>query len=73
MEMHIDAIKPGWNVIIHDDLLATGGTAAASAELIKMQNAYVIGFAFLVELVFLKGKERLKHYSPNIVSLIDYN
>lgn len=73
MEMHIDAIKPGWNVIIHDDLLATGGTAAASAELIKMQNAHVIGFAFLVELVFLKGKERLKHYSPNIVSLIDYN
>lgn len=73
MEMHIDAIQPGWNVLVHDDLLATGGTAAASAELIKMQNAHVAGFAFLVELNFLKGKERLNHYSPNIVSLISFD
>lgn len=72
MEMHVDAIKPGWNVLVHDDLLATGGTAAASAELIKMQNANVAGFAFLVELAFLKGKERLNQYTPNIVSLIDF-
>ncbi|MFN7014569.1 MAG: adenine phosphoribosyltransferase [Bacteroidia bacterium] len=72
MEMHVDAIKPGWNVLVHDDLLATGGTAAASAELIKMQNANVAGFAFLVELTFLKGKERLNQYTPNIVSLINF-
>lgn len=73
MEMHIDAIKPGWNVLIHDDLLATGGTAAASAELIKMQNANVAGFAFLVELTFLKGKERLNQYTTNIVSLVNFD
>lgn len=72
MEMHVDAIQPGWNVLVHDDLLATGGTAAASAELIKMQNAKVIGFAFLVELTYLKGKERLNQYTPNIVSLISF-
>lgn len=72
MEMHVDALKPGWNVLVHDDLLATGGTAAASAELIKMQNANVAGFAFLVELTFLKGKERLNQYTPNVVSLIDF-
>lgn len=72
MEMHVDTIQSGWNVLVHDDLLATGGTAAASAELIKMQNANVIGFAFLVELAFLKGKERLNHYTPNIVSLISF-
>lgn len=73
MEMHIDALKPGWNVLVHDDLLATGGTAAASAELIKMQNANVAGFAFLVELAFLKGKERLNQYTPNVVSLINFD
>lgn len=72
MEMHVDALKPGWNVLVHDDLLATGGTAAASAELIKMQKANVAGFAFLVELSFLKGKERLNQYTPNVVSLINF-
>ena len=72
VEMHIDAIKPGWNVLIHDDLLATGGTARAAAELIRKQNGTVAGFAFLVTLDFLNGQETLKPYSDNFVSLVNY-
>lgn len=72
VEMHTDAIKPGWKVLVHDDLLATGGTATAAAELIQMQNAHVAGFAFMVELSFLNGAENLKKYSENIVNLVAY-
>jgi len=72
MEMHIDAIQPGWNVMIHDDLLATGGTAAACAELVKMQKGNVAGFSFLIALNFLNGEERLKHYTKNIIKLAEY-
>tara|TARA_Y100001934_G_C11925103_1_gene573094 strand:+ start:16 stop:543 length:528 start_codon:yes stop_codon:yes gene_type:complete len=72
VEMHLDSIKPGWNVLVHDDLLATGGTAMAAAELIKMQNAHVAGFSFLVELAFLNGKEKINNYSENIISLVTY-
>lgn len=72
VEMHIDAIRPGWNVLIHDDLLATGGTACAAAELIQKQNGKVAGFAFLVTLDFLNGKETLDKYSERFVSLINY-
>jgi adenine phosphoribosyltransferase len=72
MEMHIDAIQPGWNVMIHDDLLATGGTAAACAELVKMQKGNVAGFSFLIALNFLNGEERLKKYTDNIVKLAEY-
>ena len=53
IEMHVDEIKENWNVLIHDDLLATGGTACAAAELIKMQNGNVAGFSFVVDLSFL--------------------
>ena len=49
VEMQVDEIKKGWNVLIHDDLLATGGTAEAAAKLIQMQEGTVAGFAFLVE------------------------
>ncbi|MGB3946973.1 MAG: adenine phosphoribosyltransferase, partial [Bacteroidia bacterium] len=59
VEMQIDEIKPNWNVVIHDDLLATGGTAEAAAKLIQMQKGNVAGFAFVVELDFLNGKKRL--------------
>lgn len=69
MEVHKDAFKKGWNVIIHDDLLATGGTATAAAELIKMQKAQVAGFAFISDLSFLSGKEKLAKYSRDIISL----
>ncbi len=72
VEMQVDEIKPGWNVLIHDDLLATGGTAEAAAKLIQMQNGIVAGFAFVVELDFLKGKERLSQYSENNISLVNY-
>lgn len=72
VEMQIDEIKPNWNVVIHDDLLATGGTAEAAAKLIQMQKGNVKGFAFIVELDFLNGKQRLNQYSDNIVSLINY-
>ncbi len=72
VEMHLDVIQPGWNVLIHDDLLATGGTACAAAELIRKQKGAVAGFAFLVELGFLNGNDRLKEYSENTTSLVTY-
>ena len=70
--MHEDAIDPGSNVLIHDDLLATGGTAAASSELLSRLNVNTIGFAFVIDLTFLNGGEVLKKFSPNIVSLARY-
>jgi len=70
IEIHKDAIKKGQKVLIVDDLLATGGTSEASAKLIKRLEGDVAGFAFLIELSFLKGRERLKGY--DIFSLIDY-
>jgi adenine phosphoribosyltransferase len=72
VEMHEDALNAGMNVIIHDDLLATGGTASAAAKLAQMKQANVSAFAFVVELDFLKGREQLKNYSENIVSLVNY-
>ncbi len=72
IEVHVDAIKAGSNVLIHDDLLATGGTAMAAAEIVKMQNANVIGFAFLVILDFFKGEEKLRAYSKEIIGLVNY-
>lgn len=72
VEMQIDDVQPGWNVLIHDDLLATGGTAEAAANLIRMQQGQVAGFAFLVELDFLNGKEKLMEYSDRIFSLVNY-
>lgn len=61
MEMHEDEIEPGWNVLVHDDLLATGGTAVAAAKLIQMQKGNVAGFVFIVELEFLKEKRNFLH------------
>lgn len=72
IEMHKESVKPGWNVLVHDDLLATGGTAAAAAELIKMEQAQVAGFTFLVELAFLNGAKKLNSYSQNIINLVSY-
>lgn len=71
IEMHVDACKPEWNVLIHDDLLATGGTAEAAATLIS-KEANVAGFTFLVELAFLKGAGLLKPHSDQIISLVTY-
>jgi adenine phosphoribosyltransferase len=72
IEMHIDSVGPGDKVIIHDDLLATGGTAQAAAKLISGQGAEIIGFSFIVELSFLKGRDLLSCYSNNIKSIIKY-
>jgi adenine phosphoribosyltransferase len=74
VEMHVDVVKKGWNVLIHDDLLATGGTASAAAHLVQSQAATVAGFLFLAELDFLNGKELLKKFvaEDQIVSLINY-
>ncbi|MCD6019614.1 MAG: adenine phosphoribosyltransferase [Bacteroidetes bacterium] len=72
VEMHIDSLKKGWNVLIHDDLLATGGTAEAAARLVKDQGANVSGFCFVVELEFLNGKQKLNIHSNNITCLAQY-
>lgn len=70
LEIHADALKPGSRVLIVDDLLATGGTVKAVTDLIRAQKAKIVGIAFLVELRFLKGKERLKDLP--IYSIIQY-
>lgn len=72
IEMHEDALKKDWNVIIHDDLLATGGTAEAAAVLVKKLGANVAGFSFVVGLNFLNGKEKLINHSNNITCLVQY-
>ena len=72
VEIHIDAVHEGQKIIIHDDVLATGGTAAAAAELILSQNACVAGFNFLVELTFLNGHKAITKYSENISNLVGF-
>ena len=70
LEMHEDAISKGTRVLIVDDLLATGGTAKATAELVEKCGGEIVGFAFLIELEFLKGRQNLNGY--DILSLIKY-
>lgn len=70
LEIHQDSIKPGENVLIVDDVIATGGTIAAVAELIREMKGNIIGAAFLIELTELKGKEKIKDIP--IFSLIKY-
>lgn len=73
IEMHVDAVEKGWKVLIHDDLLATGGTAAATGELIKQLGGEVSGFSFLVNLSFLPGEENLrKRFGHNPFYLVSY-
>jgi adenine phosphoribosyltransferase len=70
LEIHKDAIQPGQHVIIVDDLLATGGTAAATVKLAESLGAKVVGCGFVVELDFLKGRQRLANY--DVFSLLHY-
>ena len=70
LEMHSDAIKPGQRVLIHDDLLATGGTAAAKICLVEDAGGIVAGLAFLIELTELHGRDRLEGYE--VFSLLTY-
>ncbi|MHB8792172.1 MAG: adenine phosphoribosyltransferase [Thermoleophilia bacterium] len=70
LEVHNDAIVPGTRVLVHDDLLATGGTARAKCDLVEKLGGEVVGITFIVELSFLGGREKLKEY--DILSLIKY-
>ena len=70
LEMHLDAFEPGSRVLLVDDLLATGGTIEACVKLAEEGHAKVVGCAFLIELSFLNGRDRLKNHE--IFSLIDY-
>ena len=72
VEVHKSDIKKGWNIVVHDDLLATGGTACAAAELIHDLGANVAAFAFVISLDFLNGNEKLEKYSKEIISLKRY-
>ena len=72
LEVHKNDIKAGWNILIHDDLLATGGTAVAASELIQMLGANVAAYAFLISLKSLNGDKKLSKYSNNIISLVKY-
>ncbi len=71
IEVHQDAFPQGANVLIVDDLLATGGTAEAACKLVKKTGANLVGIAFLIELEALKGREKLTD-SPKIVSMLKY-
>ncbi len=71
LEMHADALADGARVLLHDDLLATGGTARALAELIEGAGAQIAGCAFLVELAFLGGRDRLAGY--DVHALLSYD
>jgi adenine phosphoribosyltransferase len=70
LELHADAITPGKRVLVHDDLLATGGTARAKVDLVEQMGGEVVGLAFVIELEFLNGRERLEGY--DVFSLIKY-
>jgi len=71
IEIHRDAIKPGERILLHDDLLATGGTMVAAVKLVEKLQAQIVGLSFLVELLFLQGKSHLKNY--DVYSLIQYD
>ena len=72
LEAHVDAVKPGEKVAIVDDLLATGGTAWGAAQLVQKQGGQVGAFLFVIELGFLKGRERLQQSGGPVESLITY-
>lgn len=71
IEMHIDAIQPGDNVILHDDLLATGGTAEAAIKLIEKAGGNIVGILFIVELSFLNGRAKLGNHPVH--ALVEYD
>ena len=71
LELHSDAVAKGARVLVHDDLLATGGTAKALCELVEQLGGQVVGCAFLIELAFLNGRERLAGYPVH--ALIGYD
>lgn len=72
IEIHRDAFKPGARLLIHDDLLATGGTVVATSKLIQQMGGEIAAFAFVINLDFLKGTEKIKPFCDNIFSLVSY-
>ena len=70
LELHADAIAPGARVLVHDDVLATGGTAAAICDLAEQLGGEIVGVAFVIELAFLEGHKHLENY--DVYSLITY-
>jgi adenine phosphoribosyltransferase len=70
LEMHADAVGPGERVLVVDDVIATGGTAVATARMVEAAGASVLGFGFIVELTFLAGRAKLEGYE--VESLIRY-
>jgi len=71
LEMHMDAVEKGERILIVDDLIATGGTALAAAKLVEVLRGKVVGFAFVVELASLKGRQALKGY--DVFSIVTYH
>jgi adenine phosphoribosyltransferase len=71
LELHADAVVKGARVLIHDDVLATGGTVGAMADLVRQLGGEVVGFAFVIELDFLNGRERLS--DDDVHALIHYS
>jgi adenine phosphoribosyltransferase len=71
LEIHMDAIAPGQNIVLVDDLLATGGTMEATVKLVNQLGGTITGLAFAVELDFLKGRDRFKEY--DVFSLLHYD
>ncbi len=71
LQIHKDAITPGTKVLVVDDLLATGGTVWSTAELVRQLGGEIVGFAFLIELTFLKGREKLGGYP--VYTLLKYD
>ena len=71
IEMHMDALRSGERILLHDDLLATGGTMCAAIRLVEKLQAHIVGISFLIELSFLHGRQKLNNY--DIYSLIKYD
>jgi adenine phosphoribosyltransferase len=71
LHMHVDALREGARVLLHDDLIATGGTMAAIEQLVEKEGAEVVGISFLMELEFLRGRDRLR--SRDVFSLIRFD
>lgn len=72
IEIHRGHLQKGWKVMIHDDLLATGGTAKAAVSLVEAEGASVHSFNFLVNLDFLGGRKELLEFSPNFYAVLNY-
>jgi adenine phosphoribosyltransferase len=71
LEVHSDAVRGGARVLVHDDLLATGGTAGALCELVEQAGGVVAGCAFVIELAFLHGRDRLQRYDVRSLVVFD--